>query len=470
MSECVRSSSGCIKSTPNSTAKFCVECGMSAAVALATPLAAPQVDQPSVPISKPPTAPPSSGGAPLVVPNWIGSDWLPASITAVIVLVGTFIVSALVVLGVGLVSGFLSQVPVLQSAALFASVAFGATVEGSIGQVDAFGSFRFSTSGLFVPWIAVPGVIAYFVSKRTGIARSKNDARRRAYVVKSAILTSFGTILIAALASISSRMAIDSGLEVEARFSPSAGRGFFVTLLTVSIGCAMSRGVFVSRSVVPEALANIRQFIPAVLGAHVLLAAVSLVVGIGWIAISGDLSSSAFITFVLFQIVWGVNTAVTIADFTMGVPINLSTNISLNGDQTNLNDSFHLLSASTDRWVIVLAIFAPLSVAVFAWRWLEMKKPSTQKEITRAAATMGFLFGTFAAVFSLFAAATNYAGGYVAIFNGSIFVRVSSHFGLAFLLGCLWGLVGAYGAAFYWGSQRGIKLIASTDPDTENGM
>ena len=467
MSECVRGDLGCIKNTPDSNAKFCTVCGASASVALDTKLPAPQMEQSSVQISEPPTAPLSSGGTPVVVPNWIGTDWLPAAITAICVMVGTLVVSALVVLFVGVASGILSQVPIVQSVALLASAAFGATVKGSFTFI---GTYQFSNSGLFIPWIGVPGVIAYFVSKRIGLARSDNDMRRRAFIVKSAVLTSFGSILVASLSSISTTMAIDSVGDVEARFNPSAGRGFIVTLLTVSIGCAMARGVFVSRSIVPEALANIRQFIPVALGAQLLLAATSLILGLGWIAISSDLSATTVITFAPLLIILGVNAATGISDFTMGVPIRLVGRYSSDGNSTSISDSFHLLSASTDRWVILLAVFAPLSVAVFTWRWLQNKNPSTQHEISRAAATIGFLFGTFAAVFSLFAAVTSYASGYLGVFDVSFTFKVSSHFGMALLLGCLWGLVGAYGAAFYWGSQRGIKLITTADPGTDKSM
>jgi hypothetical protein len=383
------------------------------------------------------------------------------------VVVGTLVVSALVLLFVGVVSGILSQVPIIQSVALLASAAFGATVKGSFTSI---GTYQFSNSGLFIPWIALPGVVAYFVSKRIGFARSDNDVRRRSFIVKSAILTSFGSILVASLSSISTTMAIDSVGDVEARFNPSASRGFFVTLLTVSIGCAMVRGVFVSRSMVPEALANIRQFIPAALGAQLLLAATSLILGLGWIAISSDLSVTTVITFAPLLAILGINAASGISDFTMGVPIRFEGRYSSEENSTSISDSFHLLSASTDRWVVLLAVFAPLSVAVFTWRWLQTKNPSTQREISRAAATIGFLFGIFAAVFSLFASATSYASGYLGVFDVSFNLKVSSHFGMAFFLGCLWGLVGAYGAAFYWGSQRGIKLITTADLGTDKSV
>lgn len=479
MSECVPSNPKCIKNLPHSTANFCTVCGTATSVALGTALSTPAIVQQSLvvdqsqsytqrrsessePLNLDSPIGASAASEPIAIPSWAGSDWMPSAITAASVVVGTLLVSAVALLLVSLVTGIISSIPFVQSAALLASAAFGASIKGTF---EGYGLFSVGSSGLFLPWILIPPLITIFVSRRFGIVKMTNVNRRRAFVAKTALISAVGSTLVGALAGITAKISTQDFSDIRVTFDPSDGRAFVVTLLTVSIGGALARGRYASTSPQPEQIKNIRRMIPVAIRSYLLLCVACLIGGIGWILVSGNLSGSGMIAMIAMLVVWGGNLAFGISGFVMGVPTALTyENNGTNNSYSSFSDSYHMLSASTDRWVLVLVILAPIAVGVVMWRWLQHNNPTTQKEISRSAATVGLLFGLVAAVLSLFASATTFFSGSGFLFDASMYVKLGSNFGLAFVLGCLWGFIGAFVAAFYWANQRGIKIVTTIDP------
>ncbi|WP_373070460.1 hypothetical protein [Gemmatimonas sp.] len=374
----------------------------------------------------------------MTLPSWLGADWLQAVVGALAVGAGILVGSAALLVLAFMWDEF-DGVHVFQSIFLFASAAFGAgfTLESSDGYV--------SVSALAVPLVFGTVLLARIVTDRAAGAIAPDTNRLRAFTGKMAVATALLAVAATKLAAIK----FDGGSNFdEARFAPSPGKAFIITLFLVVLGALLSRyraGVRVPPSWVKAGSPGRIALLSCGATSGLTLAVVltySLIEanGVTISAVSGSLVTLLF---------FGGTISGGITAFSMGAPAAFSVS---SFDAR----SIHIFNSGVPGWAKLMLLIAPIVVASMTWRCLVRSHPRSQSEVIRFATTTGVVFAVCCCAGKLI----SNVSVWVDVPDTDFFALDLSHNVLiVFALGLTWGLVGSFAAAVVWGKQHDLPLI-----------
>jgi hypothetical protein len=417
------------------------------------------------------------------LPNWLLSDWIVVLISALVILFATAIVCA-----------FFGAVLAVTSTSSFGTVASGALrgiylTFACFGVKTAAGSavgdntvLIFGSSFLLMPGVLIPMAATWIVLRSFALPRVRDGLDISiAFVVKLALVCGVFLSIAAALMSVGHVSSIsdsEASLTSDLVAKVAAGSAFLYAFLIVGI-VALALMMRASRIVITG---RARDYLDPIGQAAKTagLAYLVLAVGAGALATLGAVivadSGAQRLTIIASAPLILVNVGISAVSVAMGGSVRFATVNFLSGGSFGFDTSagatghvslmkFGFPPASDAGsapifWFVLLLV--PLVVlGWFALRELDRARPATEQGVLGIGLRAGIGFALIAwlggllgrievAGFGLRAGDGNGDGvAGVLVWKPSV--------GAALGLGLVWGLVGAVGAALWWGSARGVR-------------